>query len=62
MKIPRFLFIDEVAKILRADEKTIRRRIASGRIRAIKEGGRVLIRESEVERYINELEQRGASR
>ena len=62
MKFPRFLFIEEVAEILRADEKTVRRRVASGRLKAIKEGGRVLIRESEVERYLSELEKRGASR
>lgn len=52
MKIPKFYLIPEVAKILRASEKTIRRRISSGKLKARKEGGRWLIPEAEVWRYL----------
>ncbi|MCG8602495.1 MAG: helix-turn-helix domain-containing protein [Verrucomicrobiales bacterium] len=55
MNFPKFYRIPEVAKILRASEKTVRRRISSGKLKARKEGGRLLISEAEVHRYLEGL-------
>ncbi len=44
--------IRECAKRLSVSTKTIDRRLASGELRAHRVGGRVLIAESEVERFV----------
>ena len=55
MSFPKFFRIPEVAEILRASEKTVRRRIRSGKIKARKEGGRILIPDVEIQRYLDAL-------
>lgn len=44
--------LEEVAERLRISIKTLRRRIASGAIKAFKEGGRIRIWESDLEDYL----------
>jgi len=56
MKIPRFYFLPEVAAVLRLNVKSVRRRIKSGKLKSVKEGGRVLVRESDLEQYLDSLE------
>jgi len=52
LKTDRILILDEVAEWLNASVKTVRRRIASGQLRAFKEGGRVCVLESDLVSYI----------
>lgn len=52
MKRSRILTLEECAEELRASVKTIRRRINCGELRAFKEGGRVLVLESELEAFL----------
>jgi len=52
MNIGRILTLDEVADFLKTSVKTVRRRVASGKLKAFKEGGRVLVLEAELEEYI----------
>ena len=52
MKSIELLRIEEVAQRLRASEKTVRRRIAEGRIPSFKEGGRIFVLESALEAYL----------
>ena len=49
---PDIMTLPEVAAYLKSSVKTVRRRIASGKIVAFKEGGRVLVLASELDRYI----------
>ena len=51
MNIRAILTLEEVAAILKTSVKTVRRRIASGKLRSFKEGGRVLVFESDLEDY-----------
>lgn len=60
MKKPELLKISQVAEYLGASEKTIRRRIADGTIKRIKEGGRVLVLECDLEAYIQRLAEEGS--
>ena len=54
---PEIMTLPEVAEYLKSSVKTVRRRIASGNIVAFKEGGRVLVLASELDRYIqNQIE------
>jgi excisionase family DNA binding protein len=52
MKIGRFLNVQEVADELRLSVETVRRRIKAGKLRSFKEGGRVLVREADLDDYI----------
>lgn len=52
MKIGRFLNVQEVAVALRVSVETVRRRISSGKLKSFKEGGRVLVREADLEDYL----------
>ena len=54
------LTLEEVAAILKTSVKTVRRRIASGKLKAFKEGGRVVVLEPDLEAYIER--QRGGKR
>ncbi len=62
MKADEILTLEEVAQLLKASVKTVRRRIASGKLRAFKEGGRVCVLHSEFEAYINQQLERSATR
>lgn len=48
----RLLKIHEIATEMQADEKTVYRRIQSGKLKAFKEGGRWMIRRSELLAYL----------
>ena len=49
------LTVSQVAEYLQISEKTIRRLIANGKIKASKVGGRAWrIKESDIEHYLNE--------
>jgi excisionase family DNA binding protein len=52
MKAIELLRIEEVAQRLRASEKTVRRRVAEGRIPSFKEGGRIFVLESDLDDYL----------
>ena len=45
----------EVAEYLKISIKTVRRRIASGKLGAFKEGGNLRVLRSELDRYIQSL-------
>jgi excisionase family DNA binding protein len=62
MNVGRILILSEVAEILRTSIKTVRRRIASGELRAFKEGGRVCVLLSDVEEYLHRKIQNTATR
>jgi excisionase family DNA binding protein len=62
MSIFRILTLPEVAEILRASVKTVRRRIATGDLRAFKEGGRVCVLLSDLEEYMQRKIQATATR
>lgn len=51
-KFGEILTLEEVAGLLKASVKTVRRRIASGRLVAFKEGGRVCVLKRELEAYL----------
>lgn len=51
---PKYLTIPEVAEIMRASDKTVRRRIAARKLTHYKEGGRILVSAADVERYMDE--------
>lgn len=51
---PEIMTLPEVAEYLKTSVKTVRRRIASGKIAAFKEGGRVLVLASELARYMQQ--------
>lgn len=59
MKTDEILSLDEVAEILKISVKTVRRRIASGKIRFFKEGGRIRVLNSELDKYVSGLIQKG---
>lgn len=59
MKIGNILTLEEVAAFLKTSVKTVRRRVSSGKLRCFKEGGRVLVLEDELEKYL--LQQIGKS-
>lgn len=52
MKRPQFHNLPEVAEILRVSVETVRRRIRAGQLRSFKEGGRVLVLESDLIEYL----------
>ncbi len=61
MKFGEILTIEEVAAKLKASVKTIRRRIASGKLRSFKEGGRVCVLADELDAYLQrQIERAGA--
>jgi excisionase family DNA binding protein len=53
------LRIHQIAAELCADEKTVYRRIWSGKLKAFKEGGRWLMRRSALRRYLNDCVPKG---
>lgn len=55
---PDFLTVREVAKRLRCSDKTIRRRIASGRLRALRHDGRLLVPIADYWSYVDHLRRR----
>ena len=59
MKADEILTLEEVAEILKSSVKTVRRRIAFGKIRSFKEGGRVRVLNSDLDDYINGLIEKG---
>ena len=50
--IPNILTLEEVANHLKVSVKTVRRRVVSQEIKSFKEGGRVLILETEFVGYL----------
>ncbi|MDP0490976.1 MAG: helix-turn-helix domain-containing protein [Verrucomicrobiota bacterium JB023] len=56
--IPHLLTLEEVASSLKTSVKTIRRRIQSGELPSFKEGGRILVFESDLLTYIAAKSQR----
>lgn len=61
MTMPEFFTLEEVAAHLKASVKTVRRRIAAGKLRSIKEGGRVIVLRPHLEAYIQRLMEGGRS-
>ena len=61
MKIEtEILTLPEVAARLKTSVKTVRRRIASSKLPAFKEGGRVLVLAGDLENYIqSQIDRRG---
>ncbi len=59
MKTDEILTLEEVAGILKSSVKTVRRRIAFGKIRSFKEGGRVRVLNSDLDDYIQGLIEKG---
>jgi excisionase family DNA binding protein len=62
MKVDEILKLEEVAAILKASVKTVRRRIASGHLRHFKEGGRVCVLASQLEAYIQRQMEKGGAK
>ena len=56
------LSLEAVAERLLVSTKTVRRRIASGCLRSIKEGGRVRVLEADLSDYLERIVQTTASR
>ncbi len=55
----RFYTTEEVAKILRVDPESVRRYVRSGKLRAIKLGGKFIrIDEADLERFIETMKTR----
>jgi len=52
MSADKILVLNEVAEILRMSVKTARRRISNKEIPAFKEGGRVCVLMSELDKYL----------
>ena len=50
------LILEEVAGILKVSVKTARRRVASGKIRSFREGGRVCVWRHDLEQYLESLQ------
>lgn len=51
----KLLTIPEVAEILRLSKPSVYRLMASGQLKSVKVGGRTLFKESELERFIDNL-------
>ena len=61
--MPELLSVKEVARLLRLHELTVRRHIRSGRLRAVKVGGRYRVEQEDLDSFIvpvstSEMEQR----
>lgn len=54
MKVGRMMFLEEVAEILRKSVKTVRRRVDTGKLKAFKEGGRIMVLEADLEAYLEQ--------
>lgn len=48
------LTLSEVAAHLKSSVKTVRRRISAGKLQAFKEGGRIRVLASELQKYIEQ--------
>lgn len=51
--------VREAAEVLAISRSRFYELVAEGRIRTLKEGARTLVRRSELERYLDELDRRG---
>jgi excisionase family DNA binding protein len=51
--------VHEAAEVLAISRSRFYELVAEGRIRTLKEGARTLVRRSELERYLDELDVRG---
>jgi hypothetical protein len=49
--MPEYLSVREVAQVYKVDELTVRRHIRTGKLRAVKVGGRVRVRKDDLERF-----------
>jgi excisionase family DNA binding protein len=49
-----FYYLDEVADYFKVNERTVRRWITSGKLEAMKWGGRWLIAESDIKEFIKQ--------
>lgn len=54
----RLLTIEQVAELLNCSRRTVERRIGQGLIPAVREGGRTMVTETELEHYIAGLRRR----
>lgn len=61
-KRPDILTLSEVAEYLRTSVKTVRRRIASGKLMSIKEGGRRVVLAGDLDAYIQGHKERRGTR
>lgn len=50
-----FLLLPEVARMLRCSVKTVRRSIQEGKLKAVKDRGRVLVLKSALLAYVNAI-------
>ena len=55
MRAVDFYILPEVAEILKASIKTVRRRIEEGKIPSFKEGGRVCVLASDLDAYLERV-------
>lgn len=62
MSFPKLLILEEVAEILRLSVKSVRRRISSGKLKSVDEGGRVLVKETDLMHYLENLSGKGGRR
>lgn len=62
MSTGEILILPEVAERLKASVKTVRRRIADGKIRAFKEGGRVCVLATDLADYLEKIIRTAAPR
>jgi hypothetical protein len=59
LAVPALLSIATVSRLLDYSPRTVRRRIADGLLRAVIEGGRVMVRADDLRTYIDGLERVG---
>jgi excisionase family DNA binding protein len=57
--VPALLSVARVASVLDCSTRTVRRRIASGELRAVKDHDRVVVRGDDLRQYIDGLERVG---
>ena len=53
MEFGEILSLEEVAEVLKTSVKTVRRRIASGKLKAFREGGRVRVLDADLSAYLS---------
>ena len=52
MPIPTLLSIEETSKLLRVSDRSVQRRIKAGKLKRVKIGHRVLVKESDIIEYL----------
>jgi excisionase family DNA binding protein len=60
LAVPALLSVAKVASLLDCSPRTIRRRLADGSLRGVREHGRTMVRADELRAYIDALERYGA--